>query len=261
MVLLNSAMSFFWGTRIPAAMAVLILGFNAFLRYRPDLTSRVSKVNWKRLAGAFAVLFFTVIGLRISRDIITRGTVSAAIRDDSPARQVAVATNGTQFDALALAVRDWPDIYPTRRGQDFLVGAVGWIPRSVWPGKPTDIAPGNWFRRIYEPEKDNGWPLTAVGEWFINLGMLGVAAGGFLSGAVLTAYSVGRKDRHGPWESAIDVTIGLLVFQMGFWSQAPVRFVLWLIPLGLVSRYVHGDTKLASSIESRRARPDRVIVR
>jgi oligosaccharide repeat unit polymerase len=235
----NALMSFFWGTRIPAALAVLIFGLNAIAQTRKDTVSRSRRSPWKRLFVASLFFLLTVVGLRIVRDVVAHGEVSQAIDGNSVVRQIAVATNGTQFDALTLAVRDWPALYETRDGADFMVGAVAWIPRSMWPGKPTDVAPGNWFRRVYEPAKENGWPLTAIGEWYINFGYLGVAVGGFLSGAIVTAYASGRRMRRTPWDRGVDVVIGLLVFQMGVWTQAPVRFVIWLVPLGLISRYVY----------------------
>ncbi|MCU1306531.1 MAG: hypothetical protein JWN45_1226 [Acidobacteriaceae bacterium] len=64
------------------------------------------------------------------------------------------------------------------------------IPRIIWPGKPA-VTRGAWFTTYLgvaprEAEATTSTGMTTVGEWYWNFGVLGVAVGMFLTGALLS---------------------------------------------------------------------------
>jgi hypothetical protein len=105
-----------------------------------------------------------------------------------------------QFDALMERLFEIPQV------TGFLVGEVSrsglqlgstlkdlyyaFIPRIIWPEKPP-VSRGAWFTTYLgmansEAEATTSTGMTTVGEWYWNFGVAGVAAGMFLTGALLS---------------------------------------------------------------------------
>ncbi len=240
MAVLNGIWVFAWGARSLLAIVVFMLlaGYVVFRTH--DKPRRVRRRQlWAGLIVVCLVATGTIVGLRIVRDLTSRGVVNTSIAGQSAVRQVSVASNATYYDAFVLAVRDWPSLHEYRNGSDFYSGAVAIIPRAVWRGKPTDTTPGQWFRQIYEPTVLNGWPMGSAGEWYLNFGIIGVSVGGLVSGLCLSFAS--RSLRDGAASPMVFVTtliIGLQVLEIGFNTQTPVRWVAWCLPILLISPYL-----------------------
>lgn len=234
--LLNCLYVFMWGSRslfvVVGALLVLGLGRKT-LQFRPSST-----MVWRLVLASLMVVAIAG-GLRIARDTLTQGAVQDVYSQGSTWRQASLATNSIQFDATMLAFRDWPDVYPYRGGTDYVNGALGVIPRSVWPGKPAQVTPGAWFRQVYEPGKVNGWPMGAATLWYLNFGWAGLAFGGLLSGVVVGVIaSAQRRAPPGGWNLAVALVLVVFVFGLGWDSETPIRMVIWLVPLWLIARYV-----------------------
>lgn len=257
MAVVNGIWVFAWGARSLLAVVafVLLAGYVAF-RVRPGtvlgadaLAStttgatavRRARRRWRSqvlrgLVGVAIVALGLIVGLRVARDLVSRGELNETIADEAVVRQVSVAANTTYYDASMLAMRDWPARHGFRGGEDFVNGAAGVVPRAIWPEKPEVIVPGAWFRQIYEPEVRNGWPMGSAGEWYLNFGWIGVVSGGLVSGVVL-AWVQGRL-RHAaesPMAFVTTLIVGLQVIEIGVNTQSALRWVSWCLPLFLLA--------------------------
>lgn len=242
LAVLDGVWVFAWGSRDTLAIVGLALVAGSFVfggrRLRAIAQGRPQ--GWlSRLGMAGLLVLAVMFGLRIARDVATAGEVNSTIADQSVARQVSVATNAVQYDAFVLAVRDWPAEAELRGGQDFVSGAAGVVPRRLWPAKPEHVAPGAWFRQVYEPWTRNGWPMGAAGEWYLNFGRGGIVVGGLVSGVLLgfAALALRNSARH-PLAFVLSLAIGLQVLVLGVHVQTPVRWVAWCLPFFVVARLV-----------------------
>jgi hypothetical protein len=256
--LLNSAYVLLWGSRTVVAitLAIFIAG-QWLLGHTRTVRSAGGQVAVRRRQPQLvkvlflaAVLLASVFVLRLVRDTIVfpNGRVSGTIAGQSALRQISVATNSNYFDASLLAVRDWPSLYPYRHGEDFLIGLEGVVPRAAWANKPENVRPGAWFRQIYEPWATNGWPLGAVGDWYLNLGFLGVAIGGLLSGVFYTALMAAwRRAPWTPFTLASIMCVVVFVVPTGIEALTPLRWAQWALPLLLCGRYLSQPTRRTSA--------------
>ena len=240
MALLNGLWVFAWGARSLLAIVVFILLAGTVVFRTRTGTRRIRRRQlWAGLAVVCVVAVAAIVGLRVARDFTSRGQLNTTIANQSPVRQVSVASNATYYDAVVLAVRDWPRLHEYRGGEDFTNGLAGVVPRAIWPGKPDSIVPGAWFRQVYEPTVTNGWPMGSAGEWYLNFGLVGVVLGGVLSGVCLSFAS--RSLAHSQTNPMVFVTtviIGLQVLEVGFNTQSVLRWVAWCLPILLVSPFL-----------------------
>lgn len=225
---INAFSIYAWGHRYSVAMATmaLVAGYNYFVR----------RLSWAELLS-FAILFLAVfIGLRLFRDaLFFEPDVLTPVSEGNVWRKMAVAMHGSQFDALMLAIRDVDLSSGLRWGEDFLAGFAAMIPRQIWPDRPI-FNIGHWFRQMYEPHTQNGWPITPVGEWLVNFGWIGVAIGGALSGYLLRAAQTVYDDLwRNPWSLMMCVTVALFVAPGGISVGSPQALVALILPLFLTS--------------------------
>lgn len=234
---LNAFFVFMWGTRsvMIIVAATLVLGMRP-RRPRPGVRRERVLV---RLLVAVVLVVVAASGMRVARDTLSHGEVQQVYAESSTWRQASVGTNSIYFDAAMLSFRDWPSVYPLRSGEDFYNGVVGVVPRALWSGKPEAIPPGNWFRRVYEPRKVNGWPMGAGALWYLNFGWLGLLLGGLFSGVVIgmVAAAQRRKPQNG-FNTGVAVIAAVLVLPLGWDNQVLMKFVIWLVPMWLVGRYI-----------------------
>lgn len=252
----NAFYVFLWGSRsvLVVVGAILVLG----LRSRRERSSAQRQRLVGRLVLSVLLVIAVASGMRVARDTLARGDVLDVYAEASLARQASLATNSIFFDAAMLSFRDWPDRYPLRGGEDFVKGAVGVVPRVVWEDKPTAISPGKWFRQVYEPRKVNGWPMGAGALWYLNFGWMGLLAGGLLSGlAVGTVAAAQRRSPATGFNTAVGVVVGVYVFGLGWDNETLMRFVIWLLPLWLVARYVAPPPRLRRQRVPAGGLPDR----
>src|ERR1700733_14085114 len=87
------------------------------------------------------------------------------------------------------------------------------IPRIIWPEKPP-VSRGGWFTTYLgmansEAEATTSTGMTTVGEWYWNFGEVGVAAGMFLTGALLSGLwrLAGSNPIHHPANMVLYVAI------------------------------------------------------
>lgn len=233
----NALYVFMWGSRSTLVLvgATLILGMRPPRRRAAVERDRVVV----RLLVAVVLVVVAASGMRMARDTLARGEVQESYATASAWRQASVGTNSIYFDAAMLSFRDWPSDYQFRDGEDFYNGTVGVVPRAVWSGKPTAIPPGKWFRQVYDPRKVNGWPMGAPALWYLNFGWPGLVTGGLLSGLVvgMIAAAQRRKPRNG-LNTGVAIIAGVLVLPLGWDNQVLMKFVIWLVPMWVIGRYL-----------------------
>lgn len=244
--LLNSLYVFAWGSRrvVVIYLAGLMLEpvFAAVGDRRAAGQSQARDLRrWAGIALIGIAVIGSALGLRVARDHVLQGRTSDAIAEASPLRSISVAMNATVYDAYVLSVRDTPEMFEHAGAQLFINGTGGVVPRAVWPDKPTNIAPGAEFRQQYEPEVKNGWPVGAVGEWWLSFGWFGIVLGGVVTGATYAVASQALGDlRRNPLAHALSVGIVFQVLELGFNVQSLVRWIGWcasvLVALAIVAR-------------------------
>ncbi|MCB1259685.1 MAG: hypothetical protein KDB33_04730 [Acidimicrobiales bacterium] len=237
MALLDSVAVLAWGARSVVVIIgfTLLTGWIVFTPRRAGAGRRGRGAAAGRLLVAGGLVVLLIVGLRLWRDVLITGEVNQTIENQTIVRQVSVAANTTQYDAFVLAVRDWPERFDHRGGEDFVYGAVNWVPRVLWEGKPAGNVPGQWFRQVYEPDRENGWPMGAAGEWYLNFGAAGVIVGGLVTGLALGvarhAYADSRTNVFGYVAS---VVVAFQVLDAGWNSQTPTSWLAWCVPLIII---------------------------
>jgi oligosaccharide repeat unit polymerase len=245
--LLNAGYVYLWGSRTVVAVVIFILIGGQWLLGRGLVGNAavLDEIPVRRRPRVFRVLvsllvlLVVVVGLREIRDTALSGHYSTSTQGQSELRKISVETNSTYFDATLLALRDWPSTYRYRHGEDFTIGLDGVIPRPLWAGKPQDITDGAWFRQIYQPNVKNGWPLGAVGDWYLNFGTLGVLVGGLFSGFLFTGLMAAwRRAPLTPFTLASLISMVIFVVPTGFDALSPLRWFEWAFPLLICAWYL-----------------------
>lgn len=234
----DAACSLAWGQRSVTAvvLALLVIGMLEGAK-RPTGFLRPRTIGMVILAALLVAV--TAFGLRIWRDTATRGEAQAQISQGSIWRRVSVATNSESLDRSMLIFRDWPAVYDYRDGTDFTKGAVSFVPRLVWPGKPTGVRTGPAFRQVYQPQTVNGWPPQAPMDWYLNFGPLGFIIHAMLAGAVFGFLSgAQRRASLSALNMVIAMVAAIYVFRLGLPTDTTGRFVSHLLPLIVLGRFL-----------------------
>lgn len=231
LILMNFTVNYMWGNRYNLAILSLALGV-AYHYY-------VRKFTVLEIVSYILVLGGTLEGLKIIRNALVSEVVGRDISSDLNFwYQISASLHFNQMDAYMLALRDAGDKFDFRNGQDFVNGLLSWVPRSILPNKET-FQIGGWFRRVYEPLKVNGWPITIIGDWYVNFGAFGIVFGGILSGLVTAIIDAAYRDvRNNPWAAAAGASIAFTMLDGGLDFGFPQRIVLLLIPLWLFTVYL-----------------------
>lgn len=239
MVLANLFANFAWGARGPIAYLFLAMLLAWHVRISP---LRLSKV----------VVMFVVLGtcLALLGEVRKAAVVSRTGADwgaDSVVAEVSRSLHLAEFDALALAVQDAGDKFEFRMGADLVNGALAMVPRSILPNRQA-FNVGAWFRQIYQPGVINGWPVTVIGDWYVNFSYVGVLFGAVLSGFVAGAMDIAyRNPRANTWHAVFGPVLGLLMFDGGVGPGTPQQIVLTIIPLTLLGWFLRLNSGTARS--------------
>jgi oligosaccharide repeat unit polymerase len=202
----------------------------------------VKPLGVRAFAAYGVALALMISGLGIARKSISGGgdeetsLVSALGEDEkwSPV-DVLLHLNSNATDYFMIIVQDY-DVTNYHYGDDFYRGLIGVVPRSIWPNKPERITVGQWFTERYFPGKPSGRPITAVGGYYLNFGLVGVFVGMLLSGffgRILWNYLAGAAFH--PW--AVVIYLAAL-FKITSWGMItttmPMAIVLTFVPLWFV---------------------------
>jgi oligosaccharide repeat unit polymerase len=141
---------------------------------------------------ALLVVFFAVWGTIRSNPLteIVSGQHDSRTATRDPFHMGYFKSVSEPFEIASLVV----DIYPTQRpyeyGRTLLVTLLGFIPRSAWPDKPVGIGKtltrytdGRWFQQA----SGHSIAPTLVGDFYANLGVVGVVLGAIVFGIACRA--------------------------------------------------------------------------
>lgn len=223
LITVNFGVNYTWGNRYSIALLILAFGsgWHFYIRrFRP----------WELVLASIAVLAMleSLKQLRwlLFETVLETGEVG---NEFSFWRSISASMHFNQFDAFLLAIRDTGDVFEFREGKDFINGLLSWIPRFIYPEKESYHI-GGWFRRLYEPDTVNGWPITMIGAWYINFGVPGVVLGGMSSGFVAAVIDRAyRPLSRSAWAAVAGPTAAfkLLAVNFGIFQE----IILFLIPL------------------------------
>ena len=228
LICINLTINYVWGNRYNIALVAFAIGLGWHYFIRPfKMTELIGGLL------AFAALLQTLKYLRIF-------LFSQVVGHDIGAemvfwRSVSTSLHFNQFDAFMLAIRDVGERFDFRNGADFWNGLWAWVPRPLFPEKES-FHIGAWFRRIYEPTKINGWPISVVGSWYVNFGAIGVALGALLSGMVARAIDFAYANlRNSAWQAFAGPAIGFFVLNGGVDTGFVQAIFLTIVPLSLLA--------------------------
>ena len=240
--LINLFLIFSWGNRYSVAMlaGALLIGWHFQI-------NRISlfKLGTVVLTGGIILLALRDFRFGAMEEVLGR----ELYRDYTFWSGVSLSLHLSQFDAFMLALRDAGSVFPFREGRDFINGLLSWVPRALYPDKET-FHVGGWFRRVYEPNVINGWPITTIGSWFVNFGLVGIAFGAAVSGLIVGVMDRAYRNPHlSIWNAAVGSSVALLMLDGGIGTGFFQRIVLLLIPLYLILifvqvRSVHASTSV-----------------
>lgn len=222
--IVNLMFNYFWGNRYNIAMLLvaLVVGWHFYIR----------KLTVLRLMVVVLLLAVVLQTLKVIRAEGIESVWSAESTNPQPFWvDVSTSLHLSQFDAFMLALRDAGEQFPFRDGRDFKNGLLAWVPRALYPEKET-FHVGSWFRRVYQPEKINGWPVTTMGDWYVNFGYWGIFFGAVVSGVFAAVFDAGfRNIRESPWEAMVAPASAFLLFDGGVDPGFLQAFFLVMVPI------------------------------
>ncbi|MGY1743070.1 MULTISPECIES: hypothetical protein [unclassified Blastococcus] len=239
LIAVNGYLSWTWGARdVPVLSVVALLAgalvFGAAGRRAAGRADGrwLRDPRWRRgflLVPVIALLL--AFSLRAARDTVLWGELASTIEGQGTVRQVAVATNNTFYDSLLLYLDDWPDVYDFTGGADFVDGSVAALPTVLVGPQDAFVSPAVQLAQTYI-DRNNGFPATAVGDWYVNLGVPGVLLGGLLAGLVARAAQFAfRRFLRDPLVWGLSLVFMIRIFPGGVWATSPPKWVAIGLPL------------------------------
>jgi hypothetical protein len=227
LLMINLMCIYFWGSRTNIGYVLVAAAFAFHVLIR--------KIRLVEIVLAVVAIGVAMMALAVLRTNLTAEAAAVkAWTDNVPTwTLLSITLHLVEFDALMLALRDAGSLFEFRLGEDFWSGLVSWIPRQIWPEKPSTHYIGGWFRRIYEPERVNGWPVTVIGSWYVNFGIVGVFFGGLISGLLSAAVdlryaALAHKDA---FAAIMPAVLGMFLLAGGYNTGLPQYYVLVVVPL------------------------------
>ncbi len=221
---INLAFNYFWGNRYNIAMLLGALGIGWHFY--------IYKIHAFKAALLILVVASMLQTLKNLRSENFGEVLFMEIKTTQPFwTDVSLSLHMSQFDAFMLAYRDAGKVFQFRNGKDFINGLLAFIPRKLYPNKET-YAVGGWFRRVYQPEKINGWPITIIGNWYVNFGLLGIFLGASISGIITAIFdSINRNLSESYWQAGVAPPIAFFVFDGGVSTGFVQKIFLNVIPV------------------------------
>ena len=228
LLITNLAFNYLWGNRYNIAMLGVAMGIAWHFHIKP-----IKLVNIIILVTVVGAL---LQGLKLVRNFAIEEVIGReVITGHSFWLDISTSLHLNQFDAFMLALRDAGERFDFRNGKDFVNGLLSWIPREFYPEKE-NYHIGGWFRRIYEPNVVNGWPITTIGTWYVNFGFFGIFIGSVISGAVVAIFDAAYKNARGSfWQAMVAPTLGFFMFDGGVSTGFVQSVFLMLIPIYMLS--------------------------
>lgn len=243
LVVLNCYLNWTWGARDVAVISVVALLAGSLLFGPAGHTgeSETGSSLWRdprwrlRLFLVPVLVLVVAFSLRAARDTALWGDLAPTVRDQGTVRMVAVAANVTFYDSLLLVLDDWPSENEFRGGADFVDAGIAAVPSVVAGEQEPFVSPAVRLAQTYL-DRNNGFPATAAGDWYMNLGLVGVVLGGLLSGVIAAAARLAmRRFTSDPLVWAFSLVFVIRVFPGGLWVTSLLKWVAIGVPIIAVS--------------------------
>lgn len=157
-------------------------------------------------------------------------------------RKISSGLNHQFYDSFLLLIQEG---FQMRWGLDFLLGLIGVIPRAIWKGKPEMVDPGIWFSNQFIEDAAYGWPVSVVGEWWLNFWFPGALLGGYLTGCLYWVVHNKYLDfMTNPFSWLAVFIIATRVLPIGFSATSPMYYVLSLGPVFILFYFITRKLKL-----------------
>jgi hypothetical protein len=144
-------------------------------------------------------------------------------------RTVTKGLNLQTLDYFLVVLQDF-DYENLVWGEHFVAGLAGVIPRAIWPSKPDNITPGQWFRERYVPQGKAGRPFTSQGVYWVNFGIVGVFVGYFFTGLLLRIVTERIRSDRSVFGGGFGAIASLFLLNTGIASVFPLLVAKWLVP-------------------------------
>jgi hypothetical protein len=262
LIALNGYLSWTWGARDVPVISVIALVAGSLIFGSVGRRAAVRRgwdwlgdPRWRRRFLMVPVLaLLLAFSLRTARDTVLWGDLAPTIEGQSTVRMMAVATNNTFYDSLLLLLDDWPDEFDFRNGQDFIDGTVAAVPSALVPSQAPFVSPAVQLAQTYI-DRNNGFPATAAGDWYVNFGLLGVLLGGLVSGLIARAGQVAlRRFLRDPLVWGFSLVFAVRIFPGGLWVTSLPKWVGIGLPIiavaFLVNLFARRDSDAGSTPES-----------
>lgn len=189
------------------AIAYLVLLQPVKLEYRRMLASSSIELNFVQRMTLWYDAFASFVtssndGLDESQ-VASQIQAGAATSSSNPVETARTSLARVDYIHLFELVRvDTPALIPHYEGVSYRYFFVGWIPRALWPDKPSALEDNNRLILDYGVLSDNSQQVTTAGfgmlpEAYINFGDLGMvvvmAIQGAALGALFRAFTVRRS--------------------------------------------------------------------
>jgi len=198
------------------------------------VTDQYRKMVWYQNEGADAIegprMFFGLLQQRIASDGV-QGTVEKGFATS--------AGRSANLDLLADVIRRTPDDVPYWGGENYLSLVGAFVPRFLWPDKPTKElgqAFGHRYGYLGANDSKTAINLPILVEFYVNFGMLGIALGMFIVGIIyrLVEHAVNRPGQDDIYSIAGIVLMIPLTniesdFSLGFGGLILNGLALWLV--------------------------------
>jgi hypothetical protein len=262
LVALNGYLSWTWGARDVPVISVIALVAGSLIFGAVGRRAEVRTgwdwlrdPRWRRrflLVPVLALLL--AFSLRTARDTVLWGDLAPTIEGQSTVRMMAVATNNTFYDSLLLLLDDWPEEFDFRDGQDFVDGTVAAVPSAIVGEQEPFVSPAVQLAQTYI-DRNNGFPATAAGDWYVNFGLLGVVLGGLVSGVIARAGQLAlRRFLRDPLVWGFSLVFAVRIFPGGLWVTSLPKWVQIGLPIIavalLVNLFVRRDGDAGTTPES-----------
>jgi oligosaccharide repeat unit polymerase len=136
-----------------------------------------------------------------------------------------------QFETLAGVITKGP---PIEWGRTFFEDIfVTYIPRNLWPSKPTDFgfirAQNVLFSDYWILSRDSTYPIGILGELYYNFGHIGIPFGMFFLGLILKAMRERSKVAHSLWPPIFVTVIATSLAPHRAFGSILLTFCLYIL--------------------------------
>lgn len=243
-LIIGGAVSLTWGARSAAVLPFVIL----LVAVVAGTTRSTDTPVARRLAIVGALLLFVIavgFSLRVVREVVSLDGPLDRTTQGSIVRRLAVTANHTGYDSTLLLFDDQAP-QPPQANLGIFVDSTRFGLRPLLGSGTQVVAPSIVVAQTYEPNRQNGWALTVIGEWFYAGRWLGVVVGALVSGAGFGLVDpLIARARRSRWVVAATTVVLTLTFLAdgGYRVTSPMRgrgmlsmFVMVLVAALVVER-------------------------